>query len=89
MTFTVQLFASLAEAAGARQVEVAVAGDATTAAVVAAAVFDRYPALAGMRESVIRCGQRGVRVAGLPGARGGRSGADPSGERRGSEHGGR
>ena len=53
MTFTVQLFASLAEAAGARQVEVAVAGDATTAAVVAAAVFDRYPALAGMRESVI------------------------------------
>ena len=55
MTYTVHLFASLAESAGARrvQVEVAGAGERTTAGRLAAAVFEQFPALAGLRESVI------------------------------------
>lgn len=53
MTITVQLFASLAESAGARQVDLPLEGGETTAAAIRAAVMERYPALAGMRDSVI------------------------------------
>ncbi len=52
MTITVQLFASLAESAGARRIELPL--DATTTAGrLTCAVIERYPALASMRDSVI------------------------------------
>ena len=53
MTFTVQLFASLAESAGTRQVEIEPPAGETTAGGLASAVFDRFPALAGMGDSVM------------------------------------
>ena len=53
MTITVQLFASLAESAGTREVELPLEDGMTTAAGVLAAVVERFPALAGMRESVM------------------------------------
>ena len=52
MTITVQLFASLAESAGTRRIELPLDG-ATTARCLTSAVIERYPALAAMRDSVI------------------------------------
>lgn len=52
MTITVQLFASLAESAGTRRIELPLDG-ATTAGGLTCAVIERYPALASMRDSVI------------------------------------
>jgi molybdopterin synthase catalytic subunit len=52
MTITVQLFASLAESAGTRRIELPIDG-ATTAGCLTSAVIERYPALAAMRDSVI------------------------------------
>jgi molybdopterin converting factor subunit 1 len=54
MTITVQLFASLAEAAGTRSVEVEASQTSeTTAGTLTEAVFARFPALAELRASVI------------------------------------
>ena len=52
MTITVQLFASLAESAGTRRIDLPLDG-ATTAGCLTSAVVERYPALAAMRDSVI------------------------------------
>ena len=53
MNVTVQLFASLAQAAGQRSVLIEDLPDATTADEISAAVFLRFPQLAELRESVI------------------------------------
>jgi molybdopterin converting factor subunit 1 len=53
MDLTVQLFASLAEAAGERNVRLCGLPDAPTVADVGEAVFRRFPQLAGLRDSVI------------------------------------
>ena len=53
MNVTVQLFASLAQAAGQRSVLLEDLPDATTADEISAAVFLRFPQLAGLWESVI------------------------------------
>jgi len=53
MDLTVQLFASLAEAAGERNVQLCGLPDAPTVADVGEALFRRFPQLAGLRDSVI------------------------------------
>ncbi len=53
MPISVQLFASLAEAAGTRCVDLDAVPAPATAGALAAAVFARFPDLASMRESVI------------------------------------
>ena len=53
MQLTVQLFASLAEAAGAREVALADLPESLTAGEVGEALFDRFPKLGDLRESIV------------------------------------
>ena len=53
MRLTVQLFANLAEACGARQIELSNLPQPLTAALVMDALVDRFPQLDGMRDSIM------------------------------------
>ena len=53
MTITVQLFASLAEAAGTRTVSLDDLPPGATVADIAARLVDRFPRMAGLRASVL------------------------------------